>query len=305
MIRWLNLAYIAVTQVLFQYCVAVPLFKNSSFQSLSDISFGLIVLSSVLIAAAGYIINDYFDINIDQVNKPGKIVVDTIISRRWALFFHMIFSMTGVLLGFYVGWKDGAISIGFGNLTCVILLWFYSTTFKRKLLSGNIIISLLTAWVIMVLHVATIDQGNFILQGTNAGLVNKFTRVAVLYTAFAFIVSLIREVIKDMEDMEGDERYGCRTMPVVWGVNVSKVFAAVWIIVLAACLLIVQFYVILQFKWWLSALYCLVFVITPLLWILFNLRRSYGPAEFHRLSAAVKIVMLTGVLSLLFFRYLL
>ena len=77
--------------------------------------------------------------------------------------------------------------------------------------------------------------------------------------AFAFIISLF-EVVKDIEDMEGDARYQCRTMPSL-GVNVSKVFSAVWLAVLLAAILILQFYV-LQFKWWWSILYSIVLIIT-------------------------------------------
>jgi 4-hydroxybenzoate polyprenyltransferase len=128
----------------------------------------------------------------------------------------------------------------------------------------------------------------------------RFFRFTIVYTSFAFIISLIREVIKDMEDMEGDRKYGCRTMPIVWGVNASKVFVAVWIIVLAAALLIVQFYV-LAFEWWLSILYCLALIVAPLVWILLKLFKAQVAEDFHKLSTMVKIVMLTGIMSMLFF----
>lgn len=306
MTRLLNLVYIVLTQALFHYCVAIPISAKSNIPFvISDAMFWLIVLASVLIAAAGYIINDYFDLNIDSINKPKKVVIDTMISRRWALFFHMSFSMAGVLISFYIGWHFGTMSIAFANMACVMLLWFYSTAFKKKLLSGNTLISILTAWVIMVLYVATIDKSSFQLSSIDRSAFQKFTRISILYAAFAFIVSVIREVIKDVEDMEGDAKYGCKTMPIVWGVNVSKVFAAVWIIVLVCSLLIVQLYVLIQFGWWHSALYCVLFIITPLFVILFRLRKAYTAAEFHSLSSLTKFVMLTGVLSMLFLRYLL
>lgn len=304
--RGLNLLYIVLTQVLFQYCVIVPLSEHSAYPFAPHPQlFRMIVLSSVLIAAAGYIINDYFDLNIDQVNKPGKIIVDHIISRRWALFFHMIFSMTGVVISFYSGWKYGTMSISFINMICVMLLWVYSTTLKKKILSGNIIISALTAWVILVLYAATIDQSSFQVVLVDRNAFQKLTRIAILYAAFAFIVSLVREVVKDMEDMDGDARYGCRTMPIAWGIPVSKVFIAVWMIVLITALLIVQFYVLIQFGWWLSAGYCLLMIIIPLLMVITKLRNSSSSEHFHYLSQLVKFVMLTGVLSMLFLRYLL
>ncbi|WP_431216629.1 UbiA family prenyltransferase [Puia sp. P3] len=157
LVRWPNLVFIFLTQTLFYFRVLQPCFATRyvghSHWQLTPLLFYLLAASSVLIAAAGYIINDYFDLNIDRVNKPDKLVVDKIIKRRWTIIWHWILSGLGVLLGFYVSWKLRNPIVGLGNMGCVILLWFYSTTFKRRLLIGNVIISLLTAWVVLVLYV--------------------------------------------------------------------------------------------------------------------------------------------------------
>ena len=156
LIRVLNLFFIVITQALFQYSIVVPMMsRNPNSPALPVNLFILLSLSSVLIAAAGYIINDYFDLNIDRINKPGRIVVEKMIKRRWAIIWHWVLSFSGVVLGFYVAWKGGVFWLGFANLGCVAALWFYSTTFKKKLLAGNIIISLLTAWVVMVVGFVT------------------------------------------------------------------------------------------------------------------------------------------------------
>jgi len=128
----------------------------------------------------------------------------------------------------------------------------------------------------------------------------RFFRFAFLYGGFAFIISLIREVIKDMEDMEGDRKYGCRTMPIVWGLNASKVFVAVWLIVLITTLVILQIYV-LQYGWWFSILYCILLIIIPLFWVFNKLYVAKSSEDFHQLSTAVKLIMFTGILSMLFF----
>lgn len=256
--------------------------------------------ASVFIAAAGYIINDYFDLNIDQVNKPHKMVVEKIIKRRWAIVWHLSLSAAGVLLSFYIGWKVSNVLIGFANLLCVVLLWFYSTTFKRKLLIGNIIISLLSAWVVLVLYFSEwsrIFQMN--ISGNALFAMTRVFRFAFLYAGFAFIISLIREVVKDIEDMPGDAKYGCRTMPVVWGIHVSKVFISTWLVVLIASLGIIQFYV-LQFRWWWSALYCFVMIIVPLLYLLRKLFAATTTEDFNKLSGFIKLVMFTGIVSMMF-----
>ena len=302
LIRWPNLVFIALTQILFYYCF---IFHRNSYDtvSLKFFLFVLLVIASVLIAAAGYIINDYFDLNIDKVNKPAKIIVEKVIRRRWAIIWHLVFTSAGVLLSFYIGYKINNLFVGVFNGLSAVLLWFYSTTFKKELLIGNIIISLLTAWVVLVLYFCEI-RFDYVFNAEPDNYQQYITLIfkgSVLYGGFAFIISLIREVVKDLEDIRGDEKYGCRTMPVVWGVPASKIFAATWLVVLIAALGIVQVYA-LQLRWWWSAVYCVIFVIAPLIIILLNLYKAMVMEDYHKLSVAIKMVMLAGILSMLFFR---
>jgi 4-hydroxybenzoate polyprenyltransferase len=301
LIRILNLFFIIITQTLFQYFIVVPMFRNNAVSpAFSNMHFWLLVLSSVLIAAGGYIINDYFDLNIDRINRPGRIVVDRIIRRRWAIIWHWFFSFCGVLIGFYLGFRAGVFWLGPANAACVIALWVYSTTFKKKLLIGNILISLLTAWVIMVVGFAThyrMATNNDIYGFVNA---SKLLRFTFLYSGFAFVICLVREVVKDIEDMHGDSKYGCRTMPIVWGVSVAKLFAGTWLFVLLASCIIVSVY-ILQFSWWITAVYCILFIILPLVYIVAKLFRAQTTGDFRHLSMWIKIAMFTGILSMVFF----
>lgn len=306
LIRLPNLFFIALTQLLFYYAVVVPVLKQAGHTpELNEIHLYLLVAASVLIAAAGYIINDYFDINIDEVNKPRKNVVDQVISRRWAMLLHFIFSGIGLLISLYLSWKTSHWYIVITNFLCIGLLFGYSLSLKRKLLSGNILISLLTAWVILII---TSSEAFYLYNTAADSLVleahRKIIRIGNLYAGFAFISSLIREAIKDMEDMDGDAKYGCRTMPIVWGVNTSKVYVAVWLVVLIAILVIVQFYV-LQFRWWMPVTYSFVLIIAPMLYIFYRLFSATRPADFHHLSGWIKAVMFTGILSMIFFYFFL
>jgi 4-hydroxybenzoate polyprenyltransferase len=267
---------------------------------LQPYDFYLLSASSVLIAAAGYIINDYFDLNIDRVNKPDRIIVDRIIKRRWAIVWHWIFSGLGVLIGFYLSFHLRNFIVGPANLACVAVLWFYSTTFKKKFLVGNLLISLLTAWVILVIYFCEFRLRRFIDPAYQHYLSTLF-KFALLYSGFAFIISLIREVVKDLEDREGDGKYGRRTMPLVWGVQVSKFFIASWLAVVVISLTIVVFYVI-QYKRWGSILYAILFLILPLLQVTRNLYLAQTQKEFHKLSTLIKGVMLAGVISMIFFK---
>jgi 4-hydroxybenzoate polyprenyltransferase len=302
LIRWPNLLFIGLTQVLFFYCVAQPVLYGGLHMPREDsILFIILCISSVFIAAAGYVINDYFDLNIDLVNKPSRMVVDRTISRRWAILFHLFFSVAGILMGFYIGLQNGNWIIGFANTACVFLLWFYSTSFKKKLLSGNISISLLTAWVVFVVYLLTVQQNIDLMQVINPGSQQKLLRLALLYSSFAFIITLIREVVKDIEDMEGDARYGCKTMPIVWGVEFSKVFATIWMVILIALLIVVMFYV-LQFKMWLAAGYIFVLIIIPSVYSLYFLMKAKTTVDFTILSKWIKVIIFTGILSMIFFK---
>jgi 4-hydroxybenzoate polyprenyltransferase len=301
LIRWPNLLFIAITQLLFVYCIVHPVFSNAErIANVRGVYLFLLILSSVFIAAAGYIINDYFDLNIDQINKPDKLVVDRVINRRWVIIWHLVLSILGILIGFVIDFKTPVQFLGVFNAGCVLLLFVYSISLKKKLLSGNILISLLTAWVILV--VSWCEASNLLQPAAIGSYTEKITRITFLYAGFAFVISLIREVVKDMEDIEGDRRYGCRTMPIAWGIQATKVFVAVWLVVLIAALSIVQFYV-LQFRWWLSAAYCIIFTIVPLVLIFKRLFKANTSADYHQLSSWIKVVMFTGILSMIFFRW--
>lgn len=293
LVRWPNLFFIVLTQVLFYYCIYLPLYQIHQTYLLS-----WLIVASVCIAAAGYIINDYFDLNIDQINKPDKNVLNSIINRRWAILWHLLLSMIGI----------GAtiIAVGFGkwylviaNAACVALLWLYSTSFKRQLLIGNIVISLLSAWTVLILFFAKVPFSEAFNNQSSITL--KFFRLAFLYAGFAFVISLVREAIKDIEDREGDAHYGCKTLPIYAGVRTTKIYTAIWLVVLIAALIILQLYV-LQFGWLWAVIYSIVLIISPLIYLLSQLMKAQSISDYSKLSALTKLIMFTGILSMIFFR---
>ncbi len=297
--RWQNLLFIAITQFLFAWCIITPVYEAASQTPIvRGTTLFLLILASVSIAAAGYIINDYFDLNIDLINKPDKVVVGKIISRRWAIVFHLLLSLAGIAIAIYLDVTTRILLLSIANFVCVLLLFAYSISLKKKLLIGNVLISLLTAWTVLVI---TWCETRNLLSPLGVSRI-KITRYTLLYAGFAFIISLIREVIKDIEDMEGDRRYGCTTMPIVWGINASKIFIGVWLFVLLALLISLQFYV-LQFRWWFSALYSIVFIIAPLINVFLQLFKAQTSADFHILSSRTKWIMLTGILSMIFIKF--
>ena len=299
LLRWQNLLFVGITEILIRYCIIQPILLpyHEPF-NINSHYFMLLVISSLLIAGSGNIINDYFDQNIDQINKPEKTVVGNVFNRRWVLLMHLIFSVAGILLSIHVSFKTGIHWIAPMNILCVILLFIYSISLKRKFLTGNILISLLTSWVIFLISISEFRSTNF--QAEDLMINQKIFKLSVTYAGFAFIISLIREIIKDLEDVQGDRKFGCSTMPIVWGQNATKVFIAVWLIVLTAATFIIAVYII-SFGWWLSAIYAMLLVVAPLIWIFKKLSKAQNTGDFHQLSSYIKLIMLSGILSMLFF----
>lgn len=297
LIRWPNLLFIALTQALVYVCLYRPLYERPAGAS-PDSHMFFWIMASVMIAAGGYVINDYFDINIDQVNRPHRQVVDRLISRRWAMLWHLILSMLGLgCTALAIDWSSHAY-LFFANIACVVLLWLYSTKFKKTLLIGNILIALLTSWTIGVIFFSRFSWTELIHNASEPQ--QKFTRIVLLYAGFAFVITLIREAVKDMEDLVGDAKAGCRTLPIVWGFPAAKIYTAVWTVVLILVLMLVHAYV-LPFGWWFTSIYALSALIAPLVIFLAKMMAAQQPADFTQLSRILKWVMLAGILSLMFF----
>ena len=294
LIRWKNLVIIALTQYLIRYTLLIPFVE---FLCLNDIQFLMLVISTVLVAAAGNIINDYFDTLVDQLNER-KVIVGNSIKRREAMAIHFIFSGLGVGIGFFLGWKVGMWNLGFISLFSASALWFYSTHLKRNYLSGNLLISLLSALVLLI--VALYDILPAIEQNDiNAIIVFK---IICIYAAFAFITTLIREIVKDIEDLEGDQKMGYETYAIVCGKKKAKNIVQILSLL---TILGVGWILHSQFQADLySFLYVLFFVEVPFLYFVWKLKNAEKSADFYSLSSLIKIIMLSGTLSMLVFALL-
>jgi 4-hydroxybenzoate polyprenyltransferase len=303
LIRLGNLLFIAGTQILFYRFVFGTIAGMQSFKPVTDSSFLLLIAASVFIAAGGYVINDYFDVQIDQVNRPNQVVVDRQIKRRNAIILHALLSMVGIACTFWVARATGKWSLLLFNLLSVLLLWVYSAKYKKTLLVGNIMIALLTAWVILAVYwfAGKGWDSNYVWLNDDLHYdVKKLFKYAMTYAGFAFIMTLIREVVKDLEDMQGDAQFGCKTMPIVWGVPVAKMFAGVWMSVATAGLIVLSLYA------WQSGVqaltvYMLITLVTPLLISIRQLKQAQQVRDYHQLSSMIKWIMLAGILSMIFF----
>jgi 4-hydroxybenzoate polyprenyltransferase len=240
--------------------------------TLKDFNLFLIVSSTVMIAAAGYIINDYYDVKIDYINKPERVVIGKTITRRYAILFHIVLSAAGILIGTIVSLKIGAV-----NVLSVFLLWLYSNSLKRIAFVGNFTVALLTGLSILLV--------DFLYHAVNP--------LIFIYAVFAFFMTLIREIIKDMEDLKGDNTFGCKTLPIVLGMRRTKHIIYLILAVFSFTVIILNhFYSALPFA------YYLLFLFVPLGLFLYWLIRADMKKDFSMLSSICKAIMLLGVLSM-------
>jgi 4-hydroxybenzoate polyprenyltransferase len=262
-----NLLILALSQ----YFTAIMLI---SAKNVLDLRFLLLAIATGMIAAAGYIINDYYDIKIDLVNKPERVVIGKGITRRYAILFHTLLSFAGVAIGFYLDWRIGVI-----NFFSAFLLWWYSNDLKRQPFIGNLVVAILTAMAIIIVDT---------LYHTGNPLI-------FIYAAFAFFMTIIREIIKDMEDLKGDDTFGCKTLPIIWGLRKTKFFIyAIMAVFVVAVVWINFFYVKLP------EVYFLVFLAVPMVVLLITLIRADTKKDFSQLSAFCKLILLLGVISMAF-----
>jgi 4-hydroxybenzoate polyprenyltransferase len=300
LVRIENLVIIALTQILLRYFVLEKVLGNHLQLTLDDLLFYLMVTSTVLIAAAGYIINDYFDVKTDMINHPDTVVVGRVIKRRWAIILHVTLTTLGVLLGIYVALKAGYLRLAIFQIAAATLLWFYSTHFKKQLLTGNLVVALLTASVTFmpfIFEMGIMQRTHPDFSGNHLLIILSCMKTTLFFALFAFLTTLAREIIKDLEDYKGDEATGGRTMPIVWGVHSARIFSA-FIILITVILLCVAIYnqwrfyhLILTF----SNLYIFFALIVPLLALELILIKARDSRHYRNASIILKFIMLFGI----------
>ncbi|MFZ1693208.1 MAG: geranylgeranylglycerol-phosphate geranylgeranyltransferase [Flavobacteriales bacterium] len=268
--------------------------------------FALLVISVVLIGAAGNIINDYFDTRIDRINRPSTVIVGRTVKRRVAMVAHMVLSGLGLLCGAIVAWRTGQLPLLIIPAFAIGALWTYSTTFKRQLIIGNGTVATLTALVPLTTGLYEIPamQRDFaahatvrLPDGQRFEMEANFTDLwwwVLGFAAFAFLSSLVRELQKDMADVKGDEAHGCRTVPIVWGMRWAKALVLVYIAALILGLLALHMGVP-ALRGNLAYWYIQLGIIAPLL---LSAGFTYNAAqreEHVRAGSLLKVAMVMGV----------
>lgn len=301
LIRYKNLFMIAMIQCIIKYVFFnLPQFKSANLITALDTNtFTCLVLATICIAAAGYIINDMYDITADKVNKPNKLIVTKYISENTANSLFMVFTVIGIILGIYVSWQIDKNSFATIFLLISALLYLYATTLKKSILIGNFVISALVASSILIVGIFEITP-MITLQNRDAYLF--MFKFIVDYALFAFLINLVRELVKDLEDIDGDYKAGYNTLPIAIGRNRASKVA------FGFCTLtvfIITYYVVTYlFENQILLIYFIFLIIGPLSFCAIKLLTAKTKAEFKTLSTILKITMLLGMFSIVLLKFI-
>ena len=292
LIRYQNLLMLAFMQVLFRYAF---LKQQNIPLALNDWQYALLVLSTVLIAAAGYVINNVFDVITDSINKPNDVIIGKGISETMGYNIYIILNISGVAIGFYL--SNVIQRPGFATIFILIasLLYFYSTTLKQIMILGNIAVAFTLAMSVIVIGIFDIFPATV---SDNRAQMASFFSILTDYAIFAFMINLIREIIKDIEDVNGDYNQGMNTLPIAIGINrTAKIALLLTLIPITLLLIYINTYFI-ENNLYVTTLYAIAFVVAPLIYFVIKLINAKSQKDFHHLSTVLKLVLLFGILSI-------
>ncbi len=277
------------------------------------VHFIMLILSTVLIAAGGNVINDYFDTRIDRINKPGEVIVGRTVKRRVAMTAHAVLSGIGLLLGAYVAWRSGLLKWAAIPAFAIGALWVYSTTFKRQLIIGTGLVATLTALVPLTVGLyelpllqRAMDPAWIVALPNGEQYEMQPFYIELWYwilgfAVFAFLSTLVRELQKDMADVKGDEADGCRTIPIVWGMKWARAIALLDIGIIIVLLLFIRSQLLRDpLSYW----YIGIGVIGPLLLSAGFTYQAHQRSEFVRAGTVMKLAMVMAVGYAVLIRFL-
>ena len=301
MVRWSNLLFLGALIWLMEKWVAAPVLVRASFgEQMPWYLLLLLAIAIICIAAGGYVINDYFDVKIDRINRPDEVIVTRTISKPAAMRLSVILSGIGLGAGIVLAVLLRSITIGSIFVIVPGLLWFYSSSYKRLFMVGNLTIALLAAMTPMMVAMTNIA----LLQLRFETILPYTTLTHDLYAwlggfaLFAFLLTWIREIIKDLQDQMGDRELECHSMPVVWGEKWTKVFVTVLIVATLAIIGHLWYHILpFPISWTsLSTRYIALGIVTPLLGALWLLWSAKIPSDYKTCQQVVKFTMLIGML---------
>ncbi|MNQ29589.1 prenyltransferase [compost metagenome] len=291
LIRYQNLLMLALMQLIFRYGFLklenIPL-------ALADWQYLLLVLATVLLAAGGYVINNIFDQATDHDNKPDNVIVGKSISETNAYNIYVALNITGVGIGFYL--SNVIEKPGFASIFIMIAaaLYFYATSLKQMVLIGNIIVAALLSCSVIIIGIFDLFP---VITPENQPMMANLFSILLDFAVFAFMINFIREIVKDLEDVNGDYNQGMSTLPIVLGISrTAKITFGLSFIPILVILVYINTYLIPLLY---ATIYMLLFVLGPLFYFMIKIWTAKKQKEFHSLSLLLKWILFFGILSVL------
>lgn len=297
LIRYQNLLFLAIMQLVFRYGFLE--LQNVSL-ALAHWQYGLLVLSTVLIAAGGYVINNIFDQDTDAINKPNQVVVGKTIPETTAYTIYMGLTVTGVAIGFYLSNVIQRPSFATLFILIAATLYFYATSLKQMLVIGNIVVALLLSISVLIIGVFDIFPAT---DASNQQQMRNLFSILWDYAVFAFMINFIREIVKDLEDLDGDYQQGMSTLPIVLGVSrTTKIVFGLSCVPVLVLLNYINTYFVPNNLMLITA-YSFAFIAAPLLYFSIQIWSAKTTKAFHHLSSILKLILLFGLFSIALLTY--
>ncbi len=313
LIRWKNILVVALTMVAMRQFIICPVFGHYCVDVMFPTwGFYMMMMATMLIAAGGNVINDYYDLRIDRINKPDKMIIGVKISRRRAIAMHLWLNIFGLAFGILAAVAARIWWYVLIFVAAAFFLWIYSLKFKKITFWGNFVIAVLTAIVPFLVGMTeyfAVEKSLVEWDYAHIQAVKMSMQVIVAFSIFAFIYTLLREIIKDCEDIAGDSENNVRSIPVVLGLKKTRyVISIVALVASAMVYLFWHFYLretsLIGMNIY-AAIYLMVFVELPSLVLVFlNLFKDGGRKFYSAISKAVKLIMLFGLLFTLIFSFI-
>lgn len=306
LIRIENILMVALTQVLMSVAIISPILSiNGLPVATPSLSLILIMIGTALITMGGYIINDYFDTRIDEINKPQRVLIGKAISRHKAMQMHQFLTAIGVICGLFVAWQTRSLTVAMIFLFIPGLLWFYSTSYKRQFFIGNLIIGAITAFVPLIIALV---ESSFLVKTYGEtvleyGITADIFKWVGFFAVFAFTLTVLREMVKDLEDEKGDREMECRTVPIVIGEFWAKSLISAFTILLISGIVYIIYGLQVFADIALLKNFLLYGVCAPLIFFIIMLFKAKIPTEYAFTQNILKLIMLIGVLFSLVFLY--
>lgn len=301
LVRYKNLLMVLLTLVLTKYALINGSLLHSNF---SNLDFFILAFSILCITAAGYIINDIFDIETDKINKPHKQYISNNFTKKNANFSYYILNSIGLLFGVYISLKSSFSNGILLFIFCISGLFFYSKYFKRIAFIGNLLVSFLISFTIIILYIFESIEAN-IYDNFLEVISGLFSSVSLsikifTYALFAFFINLLREIIKDIEDIKGDYSTKMKTLPILIGINrTNKILLFISSSLLFFVILVIK--ELIDFK--ILLIYTLTFILIPFIFFIYKLWLAKTPKHYHQLSKLLKLIMFFGIISMLLFKF--